>query len=182
MKPNLKHEGRHRFVIISQFMLLSAIIALFWRIYYTLGILYYVQDVRKYSRLNKHCNSQERLLVCLIWHRFVIISQFMLLFAIIALFWRIYYTLGILYYVQDLRKYSRFVKQCNNQKCLLVCLIWHRFVFISHFMLLSAELYSSYFDTCARDIHIECSRQFKWNLYFYVSGQSRLFWAALKLL
>ena len=23
-----------------------------------------------------------------------------------------------------------------------------------------------------RDIHIECSEQFKWNLYFYVSGQS----------
>ena len=32
-----------------------------------------------------------------------------------------------------------------------------------------------------RDIHIECSKQFKWNLYFYVSGQSRLIWAALKL-
>ena len=31
-----------------------------------------------------------------------------------------------------------------------------------------------------RDIHIECSKQFKWNLYFYVSGQSRPFWAALK--
>ena len=33
-----------------------------------------------------------------------------------------------------------------------------------------------------RDIHIECSKQFKWNSYFYVSGQSRPFWAALKLL
>ena len=33
-----------------------------------------------------------------------------------------------------------------------------------------------------RDIHIECSKQFKWNSYFYMSGQSRLFWAALKLL
>ena len=33
-----------------------------------------------------------------------------------------------------------------------------------------------------RDIHIECSKQFKWNLYFYVSGQSRPFLAALKLL
>ena len=30
-----------------------------------------------------------------------------------------------------------------------------------------------------RDIHIECSKQFKWNLYFYVYGQSRLFWAVL---
>ena len=33
-----------------------------------------------------------------------------------------------------------------------------------------------------RDIHIECSKQFKWNLYFYVSGQSWPFWAVLKLL
>ena len=33
-----------------------------------------------------------------------------------------------------------------------------------------------------RDIHIECSKQFKLNSYFYVSGQSRPFWAALKLL
>ena len=33
-----------------------------------------------------------------------------------------------------------------------------------------------------RDIHIECSKQFKWNSYFYVSGQIRPFWAALKLL
>ena len=33
-----------------------------------------------------------------------------------------------------------------------------------------------------RDIHIECSKQFKWNSYFYVSGQRRSFWAALKLL
>ena len=33
-----------------------------------------------------------------------------------------------------------------------------------------------------KDIHIEFSKQFKWNLYFYVSGQSGLFWAVLKLL
>ena len=33
-----------------------------------------------------------------------------------------------------------------------------------------------------RDIHIECSKQFKWNSYFHMSGQSRPFWAALKLL
>ena len=33
-----------------------------------------------------------------------------------------------------------------------------------------------------RDIHIECSKQFKWNLYFYLSRQSGLFWAVLKLL
>mgnify|MGYP007048350378 CR=1 FL=1 len=36
--------------------------------------------------------------------------------------------------------------------------------------------------TSGRDIHIERSKQFKWNSYLYVSGQSRLFWAALKLL
>ena len=34
----------------------------------------------------------------------------------------------------------------------------------------------------ARDIHIECSKQFKWNLYFYGFGQSGPFWAELKLL
>ena len=33
----------------------------------------------------------------------------------------------------------------------------------------------------SRDIHIECSKQFEWNLYFYRSGQSGLFWAELKL-
>ena len=33
-----------------------------------------------------------------------------------------------------------------------------------------------------RDIHIECSKQFKWNLNFYVSGQSGPFWAVLKLI
>ena len=33
-----------------------------------------------------------------------------------------------------------------------------------------------------RDLHIECSKQFQWNLYFYVSGQSGSFWAVLKLL
>ena len=34
----------------------------------------------------------------------------------------------------------------------------------------------------SRDIHIECSKQFKWKLYFYASGQSGPFWAVLKLL
>ena len=33
-----------------------------------------------------------------------------------------------------------------------------------------------------RDIHIECSKLFKLNLYFYVSRQSRPFWAVLKML
>ena len=31
-------------------------------------------------------------------------------------------------------------------------------------------------------LHIECSKQFKSNLYFYVFGQSRPFWAVLSLL
>ena len=38
-----------------------------------------------------------------------------------------------------------------------------------------------FFQDLDRDIHIECSKQFKQNLYFYVSGPSRLFWAVLKL-
>ena len=38
------------------------------------------------------------------------------------------------------------------------------------------------FDPNGRYIHIECSKQFKWNLYFHGSGQSELFWAELKLL
>ena len=37
------------------------------------------------------------------------------------------------------------------------------------------------FVSITKGIHIECSKQFEWNLYFYVSGQSRLFWAVLKL-
>ena len=32
-----------------------------------------------------------------------------------------------------------------------------------------------------RNIHIEVYKQFKWNLYFYVSGQNRPLWAVLKL-
>ena len=38
------------------------------------------------------------------------------------------------------------------------------------------------FCTVDRDIHTECSKQFKWNLYFYGSGQSGPFRAGLKLL
>ena len=38
------------------------------------------------------------------------------------------------------------------------------------------------FEANVRDINIECSKQFKWHLYFYVSGQSWPFWAVLKLL
>ena len=36
------------------------------------------------------------------------------------------------------------------------------------------------FDVKARDIHTECSKQFKWNLYFHVYGQSGPFWPVLK--
>ena len=35
--------------------------------------------------------------------------------------------------------------------------------------------------TC-KVIYTKYSKQFKWNSYFYVSGQNRPFWAALKLL
>ena len=38
------------------------------------------------------------------------------------------------------------------------------------------------FQSVPRDIHSECYKQFKWNLYFYVSEQSGPFWAVLKLL
>ena len=34
----------------------------------------------------------------------------------------------------------------------------------------------------SKDIYKECSKHFKWNSYFYEFGQSRPFWAALKLL
>ena len=44
------------------------------------------------------------------------------------------------------------------------------------------EKKSFLFFPLSRDIHIECSKQFKWHSYFYVSGQSRPFWAVLKLL
>ena len=40
----------------------------------------------------------------------------------------------------------------------------------------------THFHPPARDIHIECSKQFKRSLYFYMSGQSGPFWAVLKLL
>ena len=43
-------------------------------------------------------------------------------------------------------------------------------------------LHCALLDALARDIHIKCSKQFKWNPYFYVSGKSWPFWAALKLL
>ena len=33
----------------------------------------------------------------------------------------------------------------------------------------------------SRDIHIECSKQFKWNLYFYGSGQRGLFLGRTKI-
>jgi hypothetical protein len=54
------------------------------------------------------------------------------------------------------------------------------------FLALLAQLYFAYWaqqpEAAIRDIHIECSKQFKWNSYFYVSGQRWPFWAMLKLL
>ena len=38
-----------------------------------------------------------------------------------------------------------------------------------------------YFVIPSRDIHIECSKKFKWNSYFYVSGQSRPFLGSTKI-
>ena len=62
----------------------------------------------------------------------------------------------------------------------IICLLLNLWIFFT------AEpldfFYCWTFEIMPRDIHIECSKQFKWNLYFYVSGQSRPFWAALKLL
>ena len=63
-----------------------------------------------------------------------------------------------------------------------------RFLFIQYKMVwgfyLEKIVESTYpeIDAKHRDIHTECSKQFKWNTYSYVSGQSRPFWAALKLL
>ena len=43
------------------------------------------------------------------------------------------------------------------------------------YILCYPEFYIS-FHYKTRDIHVECFKQFKLNLYFYVSGQSRPFW------
>ena len=62
----------------------------------------------------------------------------------------------------------------------IICLLLNLWIFFT------AEpldfFYCWTFEIMPRDIHIECSKQFKWNLYFYVSGQSGPFWAVLKLL
>ena len=39
-----------------------------------------------------------------------------------------------------------------------------------------------FFQSLTKVIYTKYSKQFKWNSYIYVSGQSRPFWAALKLL
>jgi hypothetical protein len=69
-------------------------------------------------------------------------------------------------------------KKCKEDKIstfeLLLCNYWGA---------LFADLYlHAFFYLNIKDIHIESSKQFKWNLYFYVSGQSGPFWAVLKLL
>ena len=40
-----------------------------------------------------------------------------------------------------------------------------------------SRLWKTFFVIQIRDIRIECSKQFKWNWYFYVSGLSWPFWA-----
>ena len=41
---------------------------------------------------------------------------------------------------------------------------------------------TQHFSSCHQRYILECSKQFKWNLYFYVPGLSGPFWAVLKLL
>ena len=71
----------------------------------------------------------------------------------------------------------------RGQKLYCERTLWHsNSMFGSSHSATSWFLVVEYVNSIARDIHIECSKQFKWNSYFYVSGQSRPFWAALKLL
>ena len=60
------------------------------------------------------------------------------------------------------------------------------FIFLIQIMslrtfIMCANFSDKSFGPFIRDIHIECSKQFKLNVYFYVSGQSGPFWAVLKL-
>ena len=45
-------------------------------------------------------------------------------------------------------------------------------IFFSVHLSFFFSLSLGFFQVYGRDIHIECSKQFKWNLYFYGSGQS----------
>ena len=49
-------------------------------------------------------------------------------------------------------------------------------------MIFSGMWFWLFFQKIDMDINIEWSKQFKWNLYFYASGQSGPFWAVVKLL
>ena len=84
---------------------------------------------------------------------------------------------------------------CNSWKSTQFCVSWYnQFLFwllrikrkvcsaINFCTLTRGEPFSSFWGEIYKDIHIECSKQFEWDLYFYVSGQSRQFWAVLKLL
>ena len=63
----------------------------------------------------------------------------------------------------------------------LKCPLTQKFI-AEKFMVEKSGIERSGVEAWGRDIHIECSKQFKLNSYFYVSGQSQPFWAALKLL
>ena len=86
--------------------------------------------------------------------------------------------------------YSRFLNPnffpiwiLGNKIPFLNFLVFAKYIFkkiSSLFWTLKSEIKK--FKPFPRDIHTECSKQFKWNLYFDVSGQIRPFWAALKLL
>ena len=58
----------------------------------------------------------------------------------------------------------------------------HFIVVVVNFLCALCSNFRVFHHVVKAGIHIECSKQFKWNLYFYVSGQSRPFWAVLKLL
>ena len=54
--------------------------------------------------------------------------------------------------------------------------------FKKEFVLLISIKAISEFQVKVKVIYTKYSKQFKWNSYFYVSGQNRPFWAALELL
>ena len=84
---------------------------------------------------------------------------------------------------------------CNAWRKMFCVAIWFfvaKFISIKHLNWFSAATFSSLFHTNgdgdsgmrgrSKVIYTKYSKQFKWNSYFYVSGQNRPFWVALKLL
>ena len=84
-----------------------------------------------------------------------------------------------------------FVQSCNNPKLNtpstlnIDLMLWHAQLIVCAENVKSwfkSWVNSFTFQAYTRDIHIECSKQFKRKLYFYRSGQRGPFWAELKLL